>query len=146
MPAALSGIDLGDSRPTTSSGTRAGRTVPVVELGYLLAGYDGCVLSTPSLRRSGMSDPHGMMRGMVIQRAYRFALEPTPRQERMLRSHAGASRFAWNWGLAKCMERYAAEGKWYSWIDLQNLWNAVKKQDEALAWWSENATKEEMTL
>jgi hypothetical protein len=34
----------------------------------------------------------------VIQ-AYRFALDPSPARERSLRSHAGASRFAWNWGL-----------------------------------------------
>jgi transposase len=51
---------------------------------------------------------------MKVVQAYRFALDPTPAQERMLRSHAGAARFAWNWGLAKCQERYAAERKWYS--------------------------------
>ena len=56
-----------------------------------------------------------------------------------MRSHAGASRFAWNWGLAKVRERYAAEGKWYSAIDLHKLWNATKKMDPALAWWSENS-------
>jgi putative transposase len=33
----------------------------------------------------------------VIQQAYRFALDPTPRQERMLRSHAGARRYVYNW-------------------------------------------------
>jgi transposase len=74
----------------------------------------------------------------VIQ-ACRFALEPSPPQERMLRSHGGAARFAWNWGLAKCTERYAAEGKWYSAIDLHRLWNAAKKADPALAWWDENS-------
>ncbi len=40
----------------------------------------------------------------VIQ-AYRFALAPTPSQERALRSHAGAARFAWNWG-----QRHARPG------------------------------------
>jgi putative transposase len=74
-----------------------------------------------------------------IIRAYKFALEPTPAQERALRSHAGASRFAWNWGLAKCQERYAAEGSWYSGIDLHRMWNAAKKADPTLAWWSENS-------
>ena len=74
----------------------------------------------------------------VIQ-AYRFALEPSAAQEQMLRSHAGAARFAWNWGLAKCAERYAAEGTWYSAIDLHRLWNAAKKADPALAWWAENS-------
>jgi putative transposase len=74
-----------------------------------------------------------------VTQAYRFALDPSPEQERALRSHAGASRFAWNWGLAKCKERYEAEGKWYSAADLHKLWNAEKKQDPALAWWSENS-------
>ncbi len=76
---------------------------------------------------------------MKVAQAYRFALDPTPEQERALRSHAGAARFAWNWGLVKCDERYEAEGKWYSAIDLHRLWNAEKKADPALAWWGENS-------
>lgn len=75
----------------------------------------------------------------TVRQAYRFALDPSPAQERMLRSHAGAARFAWNWGLAKCQERYAAEGKWHSAIDLHKLWNVEKKADPALAWWGENS-------
>ena len=76
---------------------------------------------------------------MKITQAYRFALGPSPAQERALRSHAGAARFAWNWGLARCTERYDAEGKWYSAAELHRLWNAGKKADPALAWWSENS-------
>ena len=71
--------------------------------------------------------------------AYRFALDLTPAGERGCRSHAGASRFAWNWGLAKCNERYDAEGKWYSGTELHKLWNAEKKVDPDLAWWSDNS-------
>jgi putative transposase len=78
-------------------------------------------------------------RPVKVVQAYRFALDPTPAQERMLRSHAGAARFAWNWGLAKCQERYAAERKWYSATDLHKLWNAEKKADPGLAWWAENS-------
>jgi len=74
-----------------------------------------------------------------VMQAFRFALDPSPAQERVLRSHAGAARFAWNWGLAKCMERYAAERRWYSAIDLQKLWNAEKKADPGLAWWAQNS-------
>jgi transposase len=74
-----------------------------------------------------------------IVQAYRFALDPSAAQERALRSHAGAARFAWNWGLGKCQERYEAEGKWYSAVDLHKLWNAQKKADPALAWWGENS-------
>jgi len=73
------------------------------------------------------------------RQAYRFAVDPGPAQERMLRSHAGASRFAWNWGLARCTERYDAEGRWYSAIGLHKLWNAEKKTDPALGWWAENS-------
>jgi len=62
-----------------------------------------------------------------------------PAQERALRSHAGAARFAWNWGLARCKERYAAEGRWSSAIDLHKLWNAGKKADPALGWWGDNS-------
>jgi len=74
-----------------------------------------------------------------VRQAYRFALEPTPAQERALQSHAGAARFAWNWGLSKCKERYDAEGTWYSAMDLHRLWNRAKKADPALAWWGENS-------
>ena len=35
----------------------------------------------------------------VIQ-AYRFALDPTPAQDAVLRSHCGGQRYAFNWGLA----------------------------------------------
>lgn len=76
---------------------------------------------------------------MKVQQAYRFALDSTPADERGCWSHAGASRFAWNWGLARCKERYEAEGKWYSAAELHKLWNEAKKADPALAWWSENS-------
>ena len=87
----------------------------------------------------GQGCDSGRMAVVRVIQAYRFALEPSPPQERMLRSHGGAARFAWNWGLAECTERYAAEGKWYSAIDLHRLWNAAKKADPALAWWDENS-------
>lgn len=88
-----------------------------------------------------MSSASGSARrsGAKVIQAYRFALNPAPAQERMLRSHAGAARFAWNWGLARCQERYQAEGSWYSGIELHKLWNAGKKADPALAWWAENS-------
>ena len=76
---------------------------------------------------------------MKVNQAYRFALDPSVAQERALRSHAGAARFAWNWGLAKCQERYEVEGRWYSGTGLHKLWNSEKKADPALAWWAENS-------
>jgi putative transposase len=78
--------------------------------------------------------------GLVkVMRAYRFALDPSPGQERALRSHAGAARFGWNWALGRCRERYAAERKWYSGAELHRRWNAAKKADPALGWWGENS-------
>jgi putative transposase len=74
-----------------------------------------------------------------VTQAYRFALNPAPAQEQALRSHAGAARFAWNWGLAKCRERYEAEKRWYSGAELHKLWNAEKKVDPVLSWWGENS-------
>jgi putative transposase len=71
--------------------------------------------------------------------AYKFALDPSPAQERALRSHAGAARFAWNWGLAKCKDRYDTERKWHSGAGLHKMWNAEKKADPDLAWWAENS-------
>jgi putative transposase len=76
---------------------------------------------------------------MKVMQAYRFALDPSLAQELALRSHAGAARFAWNWGLAKCRERYAAERKWYSGADLHKLWNAEEKANPKLSWWADNS-------
>jgi putative transposase len=45
-------------------------------------------------------------------RAYRFALDPTPAQARVLASHCGAARKAFNEGLAhvgRCLDQRAAE-------------------------------------
>jgi Helix-turn-helix domain len=42
---------------------------------------------------------------MAVMQAYRFALDPTPRQARALASHCGAARFAFNWGLGLVKQR-----------------------------------------
>jgi putative transposase len=76
---------------------------------------------------------------MRVTQAYRFALDLSPVREQMLRSHAGAARFAWNWALARCIERYESEGRWYPAAELHRLWNAEKKADPALAWWEQNS-------
>jgi hypothetical protein len=36
----------------------------------------------------------------TVVQAYRFALDPTPEHDAVLRSHCGGQRFAFNWGLA----------------------------------------------
>jgi hypothetical protein len=54
------------------------------------------ILADPQV--SGIVVEHRDRRARV--QAYRFAVDPTPTQEAVLRSHCGAQRFAFNWGLA----------------------------------------------
>jgi putative transposase len=51
----------------------------------------------------------------VIQ-AYRFALDPTPKQQRALASHCGATRFAFNGGLALVKDRMDARQAGDEWM------------------------------
>src|SRR5579875_1848496 len=93
-------------------------------------------------RKRGMKvnqagSPRSRLRG--VPQAYRFALDPTPAQEQKLRSHAGAARYAWNWGLDQCRKRSAVEKRWDSAVDLHRSWNQVKRQNPRLAWWKENS-------
>ena len=82
--------------------------------------------------------------------AYRFALDPTPAQERALRSHAGAARVAFNWGLAQVLanlDQREAERSYgiggddltpslsWSLYSLRKAWNAAK--DMVAPWWGE---------
>lgn len=87
----------------------------------------------------------------VIQ-AYRFALDPTPTQVSALRSHCGAQRFAYNWGLDRVravMGQRAAEVSYgvgddeltptISWsaYSLRKSWNEAK--GAVAPWWAENS-------
>jgi putative transposase len=72
--------------------------------------------------------------GVTVHQAYRFALDPSPRQEQMLGSHGGAARYAWNWGLRKCSELYKAERRWYPAEELHKLWNTEKKALSHFRW------------
>ena len=73
--------------------------------------------------------------------AYRFALDPTPAQVRVLRSHCGAARVGFNWGLAHVkvvMGQREAEATYgiskedltpavsWSLYSLRKDWNAAK--------------------
>jgi putative transposase len=78
----------------------------------------------------------------VIQ-AYRFALDPTPRQRRALASHCGAARVAYNWGLdlvtTRFAQRRAGEDVEVPWTlpELRREWNRAKHQ--VAPWWAENS-------
>jgi len=49
---------------------------------------------------------------MMIRQAFRYELDPNDRQRTILAKHAGAARFAWNWALARRIEKFQKnEGK-----------------------------------
>jgi putative transposase len=80
---------------------------------------------------------------VLVHQAYRFALDPTPAQERALRSHAGAARFAYNFGLALIKRRLDARAAGeqvevpFTLPALRREWNAAKA--DLAPWWRENS-------
>jgi transposase len=62
----------------------------------------------------------------TIQRAYQTELDLNHKQITACRKHAGAARWAYNWGLARKQEDYRARGKSPSAIDLHRELNALK--------------------
>ena len=88
----------------------------------------------------------------TLTQAYRFAIDPSPEQANLLRSHIGGSRFAYNalLGLVKANwdenrarkeagENVAKEDYLgTSHFDLLCLWAA--KRDELAPWWGENGS------
>ena len=81
--------------------------------------------------------------GMTVHQAYRFALDPTSRQQGRLASHTGASRFAYNWGRALVKERLdrraAGEDVAVPWTlyGLRREWNQAK--GGVAPWWADNS-------
>jgi IS605 OrfB family transposase len=87
---------------------------------------------------------------LTVTQAYRFALDPTPRQVRDLIRHAGAARVAYNWGLARIkanLDQRGAERSYdiaeadltpvlnWSLYSLRKDWNQAKRQ--VAPWWTE---------
>ena len=76
--------------------------------------------------------------------AVKVALDPTPAQERLMLSHAGAARFAYNAGLAhvKAALEVGEKPEW-SFYSLQHWWNANKDtlavSADGVPWWRENS-------
>ena len=80
---------------------------------------------------------------MVLE-AVKVALDPTPAQERLMLSHAGAARFAFNATLAHVKAGIEAGDKpEWSFYSLRKWWNANKDTlavgDDGVIWWSENS-------
>src|SRR5215831_14733056 len=65
----------------------------------------------------------------TIQRAYKTELALNNEQATACRKHAGAARWAYNWGLTRKQEAYKATGKSPSAIDLHRELNALKKTE-----------------
>jgi putative transposase len=100
---------------------------------------------------------------MMVTQAYRFELDPSNAVRSVLRSHAGAARFAFNWGLAEVESRLKARTvlvalavrqgatmaeaeTWaaglvgpipWSLPALRRAWNRAK--EEVAPWWAENS-------
>lgn len=64
---------------------------------------------------------------IVIQRAYKTELDLNDQQVTACKQHAGAARWAYNWGLARKQESYQATGASLSAIDLHRELNALKQ-------------------
>ena len=76
--------------------------------------------------------------------AVKVALDPTLAQERLMLSHAGAARFAYNAGLAHVKAALeAGEKPEWSYFSLINWWNANKDtlavDADGVPWWRENS-------
>ncbi len=80
---------------------------------------------------------------MIALQAFKYALDPSPTKERMLRSHVGARRFAFNWGLALVKSRLdgreRGEAGAVPWTlpALRREWNRAKVS--AAPWWREHS-------
>src|SRR5215469_8733772 len=66
---------------------------------------------------------------MLAQRAYKTELDLSDRQVTACKQHAGAARWAYNWGLRVKQARYKATKKSPTAIELHRELNALKKTD-----------------
>src|SRR6266545_1589661 len=80
---------------------------------------------------------------MLVTQAYRYALDPTPRQQRALWSHCGAARYAYNWALNLVKQRLDQRAAGHE-VEvprtlpaLRREWNREKEQ--VAPWWRENS-------
>ncbi|MBF1731027.1 MAG: helix-turn-helix domain-containing protein [Trueperella pyogenes] len=76
--------------------------------------------------------------------AVKVALDPTPAQERLMLSHAGAARFAYNAGLAHVKAAIeAGEKPEWSLFSLQHWWvenrDTLAVDEDGVIWWRENS-------
>jgi Helix-turn-helix domain len=96
-----------------------------------------------ALRGGDRGQAERVMTATPVHQAYRFALDPTPRQQRTLASAVGGARFAYNWGLelvkGRLDERAAGHDVQVPWTlpALRREWNRAK--DQVAPWWADNS-------
>lgn len=66
---------------------------------------------------------------MLNNRAYRYELDPNTHQRILLAKHAGAARFAYNWGLSRRITLWEREKKSTNAIEQHRELNVLKKID-----------------
>lgn len=64
---------------------------------------------------------------MLIRQAFRYELAPTAMQIAALANHAGAARWAWNWGLAVRRKGYSRRRQTLGGVELHRLLNRLKR-------------------
>ena len=70
---------------------------------------------------------------MQVIQAFRFELDPSREAQIALEKHVGAARFAYNWGLARCLEAKERGKLIPSAVDLHKDWNKWKRENAP--WW-----------
>jgi putative transposase len=64
---------------------------------------------------------------VIVHQAFRYELAPTPHQRSALARHAGAARWAWNWGLAIRIKAWRRRRETLNAVALHRLLNRLKK-------------------
>jgi putative transposase len=72
---------------------------------------------------------------MQVKQAFRFELDPNREARITLAKHVGAARFAYNWGLTRCLEAQERGEQIPSAVDLHKDWNEWKRKHAP--WWVE---------
>jgi putative transposase len=64
---------------------------------------------------------------MIVRQAFRYELAPTAAQRHALVAHAGAARWAWNWGLAVRVKAWRRRRETLNAVALHRLLNRLKR-------------------
>jgi len=72
---------------------------------------------------------------MRVTQAFRFELDPNRAARMALAKHVGAARFAYNWGLERCLGALKEGQPLPTAMELHREWNVWKR--EHAPWWVE---------